>query len=105
MPTPDGAVAGKPGLHGAPGRSILADAGRRAAEPARTFAVGLDAASLHAYRIAQLVELDAVEIAEAEVPDVDGRQPGVGAWRACAPRMHEEQRVDEWPIVVAGITS
>src|SRR5262249_51764714 len=76
------AVAGEPGLDGGIDRAEFADPGGRAALAAGAFGIRQDAPAQHANGITQLVDLDAIEVAEAEITNVHGGEPGVGPRRA-----------------------
>src|SRR4051812_25063650 len=90
-----GAVAGEPGFDRGVDRAGFADAAGRSAPAPRALAVGQDAATHHPDRIAELVELDTVDVAEPEIADMHGREPAVLARAAGSPGMHEEERVHE----------
>ena len=84
-------IAREPRGHGRADRSEFGERRGRAPEPAGALGIDQQAALDDPERIEELVGLDAVEIAEAEVADVDGREPGIRHGCASAARVHEEQ--------------
>src|ERR1700730_8049367 len=66
--------------------------------PAGALAVGEEAAFIDAHWLTQLVELDAVDVAEAGIADVADRLPRIGGRRRRAARQAKEDLVDKGAV-------